>query len=125
MTSPADRARRPVPGPGVVAVIFTSLRTSAELRTSADTGYAEMAERMGDLAERQTGYLGIDSVRDPVSGRGITVSYWVDDASAREWKAVVEHLEAQRRGRDEWYAEYEVIVAEVTRAYAQSRSDVP
>lgn len=119
MTSPADRARRPVPGPGVVAVIFTSLRTSA------DTGYAEMAERMGDLAERQTGYLGIDSVRDPVSGRGITVSYWVDDASAREWKAVVEHLEAQRRGRDEWYAEYEVIVAEVTRAYTQSRSDVP
>ena len=45
------------------------------------------------------------------------MSYWRDDASARAWKAVAEHLEAQRRGRDEWYAEYDVVVAEVIRAY--------
>lgn len=97
--------------PGAVAVIFHSVR-----RTDPE-GYAETAARMDALAAEQAGYLGMRSVRDGASGEGITVSYWRDDACARAWKSVAEHLEAQRRGRDEWYSEYDVIVAEVTRAY--------
>ena len=104
--------------PGAVAVIFHSIR-----RTDSDgsgalsdaDGYAAMAARMDALAAQQPGYLGVCSVRDGVEG--ITVSYWRDDASARAWKSVAEHAEAQARGRQEWYAEYDVIVAEVTRAY--------
>jgi heme-degrading monooxygenase HmoA len=97
--------------PAAVAVIFHSVR-----RADADAdGYAAMAARMDVLAAEQPGYLGVRSVRDGVEG--ITVSYWRDDASARSWKQVVEHLEAQRRGRDEWYSEYDVVVAEVIRAY--------
>lgn len=98
--------------PGAVAVIFHSVR-----RAEDDEGYGDMAERMGALAAQQPGYLGVRSVRDPQTREGITVSYWSDDASARAWKAVLEHLEAQRRGREEWYAEYDVVVAEVIRAY--------
>ena len=99
--------------PGTVAVIFHSVR-----RGDADAdGYAAMADAMEALAAQQPGYLGVRSARDAHTGEGITVSYWRDDASARAWKAVAEHLEAQRRGRDEWYAEYDVIVAEVIRAY--------
>jgi heme-degrading monooxygenase HmoA len=99
--------------PGAVAVIFHSVR-----RADAQ-GYDAMSERMDALAAQQPGYLGIRSVRDETSGEGISVSYWRDDASARAWKAVGEHLEAQRRGREEWYAEYDVVVAEVIRAYRQ------
>ena len=98
--------------PGAVAVIFQSVRRPVD-----DEGYAEMAERMDALAAQQPGYLGVRSVRDPQTHEGITVSYWRDDASARAWKAVAEHLEAQRRGREEWYAEYDVVVAEVIRSY--------
>lgn len=101
---------------GAVAVIFHSVRRAVD-----DEGYGEMAERMEMLAGQQPGYLGARSVRDPQTREGITVSYWRDDASARAWKAVVEHLEAQRRGREEWYAEYDVIVAEVIRAYGRPR----
>ncbi len=104
---------------GCVAVIFTSVRRTDPVMGHVvdDDGYAAMAEAMNVLAARQAGYLGIESVRDPATHRGITVSYWADDASARDWKAVAEHLVAQQRGRDEWYAEYSVVVAEVTRAY--------
>ena len=101
---------------GAVAVIFHSVRRAVD-----DEGYGEMAERMEMLAGQQPGYLGARSVRDPQTREGITVSYWRDDACARAWKAVVEHLEAQRRGREEWYAEYDVIVAEVIRAYGRPR----
>ena len=97
--------------PGTVAVIFHSVR-----RADAD-GYAAMADAMEELAAQQPGFLSVRSARDAQTGEGITVSYWRDDASARAWKAVAEHLEAQRRGREEWYAEYDVIVAEVLRAY--------
>jgi len=99
--------------PGAVAVVFHSVR-----RPAAE-GYAEMAEAMDVLAAQQPGFLGIRSVRDERTGQGISVSYWRDDDSARSWKAVAEHLEAQRRGREEWYAEYDVIVAEVIRAYSR------
>jgi heme-degrading monooxygenase HmoA len=106
--------------PGAVAVIFHSIR-----RTDSDAsggladadGYAAMAARMDALAAEQPGYLGVRSVRDGVEG--ITVSYWCDDASARAWKSVAEHAEAQARGRQDWYAEYDVIVAEVIRAYSR------
>lgn len=96
------------PAPPYTAVIFTSLRTEG------DNGYAVMAQRMADLAARQPGFLGVESARD---GTGITVSYWRDDEAAAAWKDVAEHLVAQQRGRDVWYADYQVRVATVTRSY--------
>ncbi|TEX48015.1 MAG: hypothetical protein B7C55_13570 [Actinomycetales bacterium mxb001] len=79
-----------------------------------------MAERMDSLAREQPGFLGVRSVRDPHTGEGITVSYWRDDASARAWKQDAEHREAQRRGRDDWYADYSTVVAAVERHYSRS-----
>jgi heme-degrading monooxygenase HmoA len=98
--------------PPYTAVIFTSLRTEGD-----EAEYAAMAARMEALAAGQPGYLGIDAARDPVTRRGVTVSYWADESSARAWKAVAEHAEAQRLGRERWYAAYRVRVATVTRDY--------
>jgi heme-degrading monooxygenase HmoA len=98
-----------LPEPPYTAVIFSSIRTDA------DQGYAVMAERMKQLATQQPGYLGYESSRE--GGLGITVSYWADDAAARAWKQVGEHGIAQARGRETWYADYQVRVATVQRAY--------
>jgi heme-degrading monooxygenase HmoA len=98
------------PEPPYVAVIFTSVRTPG------DGGYAEMAAQMDDLAARQPGYLGVESVRAP-DGAGITVSYWRTSADARAWKAVAAHQAAQRLGRERWYARYKTRVAVVERDY--------
>jgi heme-degrading monooxygenase HmoA len=100
------------PQPPYVAVVFTSLRTDD------DHGYATMSRRMEELASAQPGYLGLESVRD--DGSGITVSYWVDEASAAAWKQVTEHLVAQERGRSSWYDDYRVRVATVTRDYGKA-----
>jgi heme-degrading monooxygenase HmoA len=98
------------PEPPYVAVIFTSVRTGSD-----DADYAAMVDRMETLASEQPGYLGIESARS--DGTGITVSYWVDEAAARAWKAVAEHREAQRLGRSTFYERYVVRVATVTREY--------
>jgi heme-degrading monooxygenase HmoA len=103
------------PTPPYVAVIFTSVQ-------GADTeGYAATAERMEHLAAGQPGCLGIESARDAGSGLGITVSYWRTEQDAQAWKAVAEHVQAQRTGRDRWYDRYQVRVATVTRAYGFDR----
>lgn len=101
------------PQPPYVAVVFTSVRTEG------DQGYAAMSRRMDELAARQPGYLGIESAREEV---GITVSYWADEDAARAWKQVAEHLLAQRRGREVWYADYRVRVAVVQRDYGPEGS---
>ncbi len=98
------------PRPPYVAVIFTNVQNE-----DVD-GYAETAERMEALAKEQPGYLGFESAR---SGLGIAVSYWATDADARAWKQVVDHAEAQRRGREQWYAAYKVRVATVERDYGK------
>jgi heme-degrading monooxygenase HmoA len=96
------------------AVIFTSQRTARE------DGYAEMAERMVELARDQPGFLGVESARD-AGGFGITVSYWTDEAAIGAWKSHAEHLIAQEHGRRDWYASYEVRVARVERSYDMKR----
>lgn len=76
-----------------------------------------MSKRMEDMAAEQDGFISVDSVRDPVSLQGITVSYWRDDEAARSWKRAQEHVLAQELGRTTWYADYTVVVAAVTRTY--------
>lgn len=96
--------------PPYIAVIFSSQRRVE------DDGYAAMAERMVALAAVQPGFLGIESARG-ADGFGITVSYWRDEDAVRAWKRDVDHLDAQRRGREHWYARYAVRIARVERAY--------
>lgn len=109
MSAPGELAR--TPKPPYYAVIFTSKRTAG------DHGYGAMAERMVDLGSKYDGFLGIESARG-ADGLGITVSYWRDEAAIAAWKRDTEHQKAQRAGQQAWYADYEVRVAKVERAYS-------
>ena len=100
------------PRPPYTAVIFSSQRCAS---TSGD-GYEEASQQMGEMAQQQPGFLGVESARDP-EGFGITVSYWETPGHARAWKQVTEHREVQRHGARNWYANYTVRVATVEREY--------
>ena len=89
-------------------MIFTSIRND-----QPDDEYDATATRMVELAERQPGFLGIESARTDI---GITVCYWADEAAIAAWKADAEHLLAQEHGRGEWYRQYSLRVARVERA---------
>jgi heme-degrading monooxygenase HmoA len=107
-----------MPEPPYVAVIFTSQHTGDDA-----AGYGEMAERMMRLAAQQPGYIGIETAHDR-SGLGITVSYWATENDAVAWKAVTDHLGAQRLGRERWYSGYITRVAVVGRQYAYTRAQI-
>ena len=102
-----------LPAPPYWAVIFSSQRDAG------DDGYAAMADRMVELAALQPGFLGIESARDG-AGFGITVSYWASAEAIAAWKANAEHQIAQSLGRRHWYADFELRVARVERAYGKA-----
>lgn len=108
----ADTGDMSSPRPPYTAVIFSSQRYNS---TPGD-GYDETAQQMDRLARQQPGFLGMESARD-LEGFGITVSYWETPGHARAWKHVADHLEVQRRGARDWYANYTVRVATVEREY--------
>lgn len=100
------------PKPPYYAVIFTSLRTDG------DNGYAEMADRMVELARQQDGFLGVESARNTL---GITVSYWRDLESIRNWRENSEHTIARKKGRLDWYKSFKVRIAKVETEYGFDR----
>ncbi|WP_372665388.1 antibiotic biosynthesis monooxygenase family protein [Amycolatopsis kentuckyensis] len=103
------------PEPPYYAVIISSKLDAGNLG-----GYAEMDSRMGELGRVQPGYLGRES-RTGADGRELTVLYYRDAESISRWQRHPEHLEAQRRGREQWYADYHIEVAKVERAYGFER----
>lgn len=90
------------------AVIFTNLRTDEDL------GYHQMANEMERLAKQQPGYLGFESAR---SGLGIAISYWESLEAIASWKANLDHLKAQDKGKKQWYSWYKVRICQVEREY--------
>lgn len=96
------------PKPPYYAVVFSSTRTND------DEQYAETADKMIELAQKQPGFLGIESAREHI---GITVSYWQDLASISNWKQQSEHILAQKKGKQRWYSRFKVRIALVEREY--------
>lgn len=111
-----DRFAR-LPEPPYYAVIFSSRRRGGD-----GDGYAEAAARMEELVAAQPGFLGAESSRDG-DGFGITVAYFDNEDSIRAWREHEEHARTRQRGREHWYARFEVRVAKVERAYGWERRD--
>lgn len=96
------------PEPPYYAVIFTSVRTKT------DEGYSQMADEMLDTAKGQPGFLGVDSAREAI---GITVSYWKNLESVKNWKEHACHRVARESGRAKWYEMFTVRIAKVEKEY--------
>ena len=71
---------------------------------------------MVNLAQKQPGYLGVESVREE-SGMGITSVYWKDKESIRAWRNHPDHMNVKKRAQEIWYEHYKVRIAKVEKDY--------
>lgn len=90
------------------AVIFTSIKANN------DNDYKIMAKTMEDLAQKQPGFLGVESARNEL---GITISYWKTLENINSWKQQTDHALAQKLGKVNWYSWYKVRICKVEREY--------
>ena len=100
--------------PPYYAVIFTSVRTEI------DEGYSKMSDEMEKLVAQQPGFLGFDSAREAT---GITVSYWKDLESIKNWRDDSQHQIARITGKKKWYKYYSVRIAIVEREYGFEKGE--
>ncbi len=99
--------------PPYYAVVFTS-------QLSDDSsGYAQMADKMMQLAKNQPGFIAVETARESI---GITVSYWESLEAITNWKKQTDHLLAQKLGSEKWYANYTVRICKVEREYSKNRT---
>jgi len=103
------------PTPPYYAVVFTSQRTDV------DSGYNEMSNRMFEIVRKQPGFLRFESVTDGIVSEtpllGITVYYWKNVDSMKNWKENSEHIFAQESGKEKWYQSYKIRICKIERDY--------
>lgn len=98
--------------PIILTVFRSRLRSDAEAR-----GYPAVADEM----ERQArAFPGFRDFKTFTAEDGERVSFVVfDDIESHDrWRDHPDHRTAQRRGREEFYSEYRITVAEVLREYS-------
>ena len=77
--------------------------------------YYQTAARMSELAKAMPGYLSHKGFTAE-DGERVTIVEFADEASQRAWATELRHMEAQRKGRADFYSEYKLQVCTVIRA---------
>lgn len=86
------------------------------LRNDADKdAYATLSSRMHELVAKHAGFISIKSYTAD-DGEAVSIETFDDMASLRAWRENPEHVAAQRRGRNEFYAEYSYETCQVERS---------
>lgn len=86
-----------LPLSGYYAVIFSSEK-SDNLQ-----GYLEMDEKTMEIAVKQPGFLGYESVNN--NNKGIFISYWQSKEAIENWRINATHLMAKSQAK-KWYKRY-------------------
>lgn len=84
--------------------------------------YPAVAREMLELAREMRGFVSFKTFSHP-DGERCSVVEFADWDSHHAWAKHPRHIEAQRQGREEFYAGFSITVAEVARAYEFRRQD--
>ncbi len=86
-----------------------------------DGEYAALAASLRERALQEFGCLEFMSVCE--EGKEVALSWWPSQEHIRRWKADADHQMAQRLGRERWYRDYRVLVADVLRDYRAASTE--
>lgn len=100
----------PLIKPPYYAVIFSSTRTDNL------EAYEEMDNKLSEMANKQPGFLGLESIQQ--GKRSITISYWQSLEAISQWKNNSLHQKAQKIGKERWYENYHIQICKVDRTYS-------
>ena len=103
----------------MIAVIFELEPQSDEKET-----YFNIAESLRPLLNEIDGFISIErfqSLREPSCY--LSLSFWRDEASVKEWRNKEGHRMAQKRGRTEIFVDYRLRIASVQRDYSMTNRE--
>jgi heme-degrading monooxygenase HmoA len=95
--------------PGMVITIFRS-----RLRPENEPEFNELAARMMELAESMPGFISYKLYKSE-DGERCSIVEFDSHEELLAWRNLPEHRDAQQRGRERYYQEYTLHVAEPVR----------
>ncbi len=93
----------------MLVILFRS-----KLTDLAKEDYNVMNDEMETLVRQNPGFIDVKSYKSE-DGERLTVVWWRDEDSLREWRQLMRHREAQNTGRQKWYEYYKMEVARIER----------
>jgi heme-degrading monooxygenase HmoA len=89
--------------------------------------YLEAAARMRPLVEKIDGFISVERFESLTTpGKLLSLSIWRDEAAIEQWRRLPEHRAMQRLGREKYFADYRLRIADVVRDYGlASRDEAP
>jgi len=91
------------------------------LTSQAGEDYQAMNNEMESLVRQNPGFIDVKSYTSE-DGERLTVVWWRDEESLREWRQQMRHREAQKTGREKWYEYYHMEVAKIERTSGFERA---
>ena len=106
----------------MIAVIF-----EVTPKTGRRDAYLDMAARLRPFLAEVDGFISIErfeSLTEP--GKMLSLSFWRDEESVRQWRNLEAHRKSQDQGRKAIFADYRLSVAQVIRSYGlHDRAEAP
>ncbi len=96
----------------MVSVIFRS-----RLRDDGAAEYAELAPKMVELARTMPGFVSFERFTAD-DGERLSLIAFESLEDVKAWREHPEHRAAQQLGRERFYSEYTITVAEQVRSYS-------
>ena len=106
----------------MLAVIFEVIPTE-----EGKSEYLKIAAKLRSFLENRDGFISIERFQSlTVEGKILSLSFWRDENSIAEWRNVLEHRNAQKKGKELLFRSYRIRVAEVIRDYTETdRNEAP
>ena len=104
------------------AVIF-----EVQPKPGREKDYLATAQQLRAELEKIDGFISVERFASLYhEGKILSLSFWRDEAAVARWRGHPAHRDAQRRGREEIFAEYRIRVAGVVRDYGMvERAQAP
>ena len=100
----------------MLAVIFEVIPTS-----EGKAEYFRIAAELRTLLEGIDGLISIERFQSLSDEHKIlSLSFWRDEASISAWRNLMEHRQAQQKGRNSLFSSYRIRVAEICRDYSST-----
>jgi len=85
--------------------------------------YLEIAAMLKEQLVKMPGFISIERFQSLVNeGKLLSLSFWEDEKSLLNWKKNIDHLAAQKKGRESIFKDYRIRIVEVTRDYTMETS---
>ena len=100
------------------AVIF-----EVEINENRTDEYLKIASILKEQLVNQKGFISVERFQSLIDEKKLlSLSYWEDEEAIFTWKKNIDHIEAQKKGREAIFKDYKINITEVKKSYTLKTS---